>query len=44
MLLSGTLVSGSYKCPRASVIGEKFGSTSGIAAVKGTILHELFQV
>jgi len=44
MLLSGTLISGSYKCPRASVIQERFGSSSGIAAVKGTLLHEVFQV
>ena len=43
VLLSGTLVSGSYKCPRASVIQERFGGSSGIAAVQGTLLHELFQ-
>ena len=44
VLLSGTLVSGSYKCPRASVIQERFGGSSGVAAVQGTLLHELFQV
>lgn len=44
VLLSGTLVSGSYKCSRSSVIQERFGGDSSVSAVKGTLLHELFQV
>ena len=44
LLLSGTLVSGSYKCARSSVIQECFGGSSNDKAVKGTLLHELMQV
>lgn len=44
LLLSGTTVSSSFKCMRASVIQERFGSSSSQVAVQGTLLHELFQV
>ena len=44
LLLSGTLISNSFKCPRASVIQERFGGSGGYHAVKGTLLHEMFQV
>ena len=44
LLLSGTLISNSFKCARASVIQERFGGSGGYHAVKGTLLHELFQV
>ena len=44
VLLSGTLISNSFKCPRASVIQERFGGSGGYHAMKGTLLHELFQV
>jgi len=44
LLLSGTRVSGSFKCKRQAVLEERFGGSSSDKAVEGTLLHELFQV
>ena len=44
LLLSGTRVSGSFKCKRQAVLEERFGGNSSDKAVEGTLLHELFQV
>ena len=44
LLLSGTRVTGSFKCERQAVLEERFGGSSSDKAVEGTLLHELFQV
>ena len=44
LLLSGTRISGSTRCPRQSILEERFGGSSSDKAVEGTLLHELFQV
>ena len=44
LLLSGTRISGSTRCPRQSILEERFGGSSSNKAVEGTLLHELFQV
>ena len=45
VLLSGTLVTSSLKCQRASVLQDRFGGgAASQVAVQGTMLHELFQV
>ncbi len=44
VLLSGTRVAGSFKCPRLSVLEERFGGESNAKAVEGTLLHDLLQV
>lgn len=44
LLLSGTRISGSMRCPRQSILEERFGGSSSDKAVEGTLLHELFQV
>ncbi|DBA90758.1 TPA: DNA replication endonuclease-helicase Dna2, variant 2 [Trebouxia sp. C0004] len=44
LLLSGTRVSGSFRCKRQAVLEERFGGSSSDKAVEGTLLHELFQV
>ena len=43
LLLSGTRISGSFKCPRQSVLEERFGGDSNARAVEGTLLHDLLQ-
>eukprot|EP00891_Asterochloris_glomerata_P005487 jgi/Astpho2/5487/Aster-x0254 len=43
LLLSGTRISGSMRCPRQSILEERFGGSSSDKAVEGTLLHELFQ-
>ena len=42
--MSGTRISGSYRCLRQAVIEERFGGFSGDKAVLGTLMHELVQV
>lgn len=44
LLLSGTRVSGSFRCQRQSVLEERFASSSNDKAVEGTLMHEVFQV
>lgn len=44
VLLSGTRISGSFKCQRQSVLEERFGGDSNAKAVEGTLLHDLLQV
>ena len=44
LLLSGTRISGSFRCPRQSVLEERFGGSSNDKAVEGTLMHEVFQV
>lgn len=44
LLLSGTRVSGSFRCQRQSVLEERFGGSSNDKAVEGTLMHEVFQV
>ena len=44
VLLSGTRIAGSFKCPRLSVLEERFGGDSNAKAVEGTLLHDLLQV
>ncbi len=43
VLLSGTRISGSFKCARQSVLEERFGGDSNARAVEGTLLHDLLQ-
>ena len=43
LLLSGTRISGSFKCARQSVLEERFGGDSNARAVEGTLLHDLLQ-
>jgi hypothetical protein len=43
VLLSGTRVSGSFKCGRQALLEERFGGTSGRKAMEGTLLHALFE-
>lgn len=44
LLLSGTRVSGSFRCQRQSVLEERFAGSSNDKAVEGTLMHEVFQV
>ena len=44
LLLSGTRVSGSFRCKRQAVLEERFAGNSSDKAVEGTLLHEVFQV
>ena len=44
MLLSGTRVSGSFRCKRQAVLEERFAGSSSDKAIEGTLLHEVFQV
>ena len=44
LLLSGTRVSGSFRCQRQSVLEERFAGSSSDKAVEGTLMHEVFQV
>ena len=44
VLLSGTRIAGSFKCPRLSILEERFGGDSNEKAVEGTLLHDLLQV
>ena len=44
VLLSGTRIAGSFKCPRLSVLEERFGGDSNAKAMEGTLLHDLLQV
>ena len=43
VLLSGTRVSGSFKCARQALLEERFGGSSGRKAMEGTLLHALFE-
>ena len=44
LLLSGTRISGSFRCQRQSVLEERFAGSSNDKAVEGTLMHEVFQV
>lgn len=44
LLLSGTRVTGSFRCRRQSVLEERFAGSSNDKAVEGTLMHEVFQV
>ena len=44
LLLSGTRVTGSFRCQRQSVLEERFAGSSNDKAVEGTLMHEVFQV
>ena len=44
VLLSGTRIAGSFKCPRQAVLEERFGGNGNAKAVEGTLLHNLLQV
>lgn len=44
VLLSGTRVAGSFKCPRQSILEERYGGEGNARAVEGTLLHDLLQV
>ena len=44
VLLSGTRIAGSFKCPRQAVLEERFGGDGNAKAVEGTLLHDLLQV
>ncbi len=44
LLLSGTRVSGSFRCKRQAVLEERFAGSSNDKAVEGTLMHEVFQV
>lgn len=44
LLLSGTRVTGNFRCQRQSVLEERFAGSSNDKAVEGTLMHEVFQV